>query len=210
MKEINFGNPIVGVYYEFEGSWDEKLNLLDEYFSYVDEYYLQKEYPNQPQRKKVFFASRDLDIVKEAELMYPTFEVIVDPLKYDSWDKILLDLYLLSKSEFLVCSFGNTMCRLAYELMHSLYKDASDRIYSPDYLYQANGEAIYYKNLHFHQSDRENDFQAPPGTIIKLNAKQNLATGFFSVAENNSQVILAFKLEKIIMFKKFPTYGYVE
>lgn len=39
---------------------------------------------------------------------------------YDSLKNIILDIWLLSESDFLVCTFSSQVCRLAYELMQSI------------------------------------------------------------------------------------------
>lgn len=38
---------------------------------------------------------------------------------FDSLKNIILDIWLLSETDFLVCTFSSQVCRLAYELMQS-------------------------------------------------------------------------------------------
>ena len=67
----------------------------------------------------------------------------------ESAQGIILDIYFLSKCDFLVCTFSSQVCRLAYELMQKRYSDASWRFKSLDDVYYFGGqnkhlvEAIY-------------------------------------------------------------------
>lgn len=38
---------------------------------------------------------------------------------FDSLKNIILDVWLLSETDYLVCTFSSQVCRLAYELMQS-------------------------------------------------------------------------------------------
>ena len=40
---------------------------------------------------------------------------------------LLGDLVLLSRTDFLVCTFSSQVCRISYELMQGRFPDASDR-----------------------------------------------------------------------------------
>ena len=48
----------------------------------------------------------------------------------DSAQGVILDIYFLSQTDFLVCTFSSQVCRLAYELMQARFPDASWRFRS--------------------------------------------------------------------------------
>ncbi|CAG2121057.1 unnamed protein product [Medioppia subpectinata] len=62
----------------------------------------------------------------------------------DSLRNIILDIWLLSESDFLVCTFSSQVCRLAYELMQNrtdLKTDKSNAFYSLDDIYYFGGQS---------------------------------------------------------------------
>ncbi len=40
---------------------------------------------------------------------------------------IISDIHLLSKTDYLVCTFSSQVCRIAYEIMQNYHVDAADR-----------------------------------------------------------------------------------
>lgn len=93
----------------------------------VDEYYNQLEMVEYIEKRRIFLASDDPKVIEEARKKYPQYEVIGDPeiakvaavsTRYtdSSLNGIMLDIDLLSKCDFLVCTFSSQVCRVAYEV----------------------------------------------------------------------------------------------
>ena len=58
--------------------------------------------------------------------------------------EFLMDLHVLVKSDYLVCTFSSNVGRLAYEMRHRLFADAAERTRSVDSIW-------YYSGLDDHQ-----------------------------------------------------------
>jgi glycoprotein 6-alpha-L-fucosyltransferase len=78
-------------------------------------------------KRRIYLASDDPKVIDEARRNYPQYEVIGDPeiakhaavsTRYTdtSLNGIMLDIDLLSKCDFLVCTFSSQVCRVAYEV----------------------------------------------------------------------------------------------
>jgi glycoprotein 6-alpha-L-fucosyltransferase len=55
-----------------------------------------------------------------------------------------MDIYYLSKCDYLVCTFSSQVCRMSYELMQIRYGDASWRFKSLDDIYYFGGQNSHY------------------------------------------------------------------
>jgi glycoprotein 6-alpha-L-fucosyltransferase len=61
-----------------------------------------------------------------------------------SFIEFLVDLNILMKADYLVCTFSSNVGRLAYEMRHRLFADAAERTRSVDSIW-------YYSGLDDHQ-----------------------------------------------------------
>lgn len=99
-------------------------------------------------KRRVFLATDAPSIITEARQEWPGFEFIADdaisrsagktardPVRHgvDSLRGVATDLYMLSRSDFLVCTFSSNLGRFAYEVMLALRPDAPDRVVSLDF-----------------------------------------------------------------------------
>lgn len=104
----------------------------------------------------VFFCNKSLflhfQVIDEARRKYSNYDIIGDPnaartaalsTRYtdSSLYGIILDIHLLSQSDYLVCTFSSQVCRVAYEIMQSLDGNDSNR----------------YKNVELHNSYKSLD-----------------------------------------------------
>ncbi|KAH8027703.1 hypothetical protein HPB51_007253 [Rhipicephalus microplus] len=53
---------------------------------------------------------------------------------------VLLDIHMLSRCDYLVCTFSSQVCRLAYEILQLSHADAADRFHSLDDIYYFGGQ----------------------------------------------------------------------
>lgn len=127
------------------------FHSIDEYMTYVEDYYQTLEMNGTVMPRRIFLASDDAKVIREARNKYPEYEVIGDAevarlaavsTRYtdNALNGIILDIYLLSQSDYLVCTFSSQVCRVAYEIMQTLYPDASHRFKSLDDIYYYGGQ----------------------------------------------------------------------
>lgn len=138
MEKLGFRKPIVGVHVRRTDKvgTEAAFHGIEEYMMAVDDYYNQLEMVEAVDKRRVFIASDDPKVIDEAKAKYPHYEIIGDPdvakvaavsTRYtdSSLNGIILDIHLLSLSDYLVCTFSSQVCRVAYEIMQTLYPDAS-------------------------------------------------------------------------------------
>ncbi|VDP76049.1 unnamed protein product [Echinostoma caproni] len=121
---------------------------------WVDDVFAEPRLQAKPTKRRVYLATDEPKLFKEASESYPDYEFIGDPERAetasvfrrsqaDSVAGIALDILALSKTDFLVCTFSSQVCRVAYELMqarHGDLGDASDRVQSLDDIYYFGGQ----------------------------------------------------------------------
>ncbi|CAH8489603.1 unnamed protein product [Schistosoma turkestanicum] len=107
-----------------------------------------------PVKRRVYLATDEPSLFDEARLKYPNYTFYGDRRRADSASVfkrhdddsimgIVTDILLLSKTNFLVCTFSSQVCRLAYELMqsnHLEFGDASQQFRSLDDVYYYGGQ----------------------------------------------------------------------
>ena len=143
----DLSNPIVGVHIRRTDKLEKEASLheVDEYMRYVSEYFQQVETNTGAivSPKRVYIASDDPGVFSEARKNYPRFEFLGDESRADSakvqsrynlksLQGLIADIYMLSRSEYIVCTFSSQVCRLAYEIQQQLYSDGSWRFKSLD------------------------------------------------------------------------------
>lgn len=91
---------------------------IDEYMAVVEEYYNQLELTQGVTQRRVYIASDDPKVIMEAKKKYTLYEVLGDSTiaktaaissRYSdtSLKGIILDIHLLSMSDYLVCTFSS-------------------------------------------------------------------------------------------------------
>lgn len=100
----------------------------------------------------------NVQVIEETRKKYPNYDVIGDPdiartaavsTRYtdSSLNGIILDIHLLSLSDYLVCTFSSQVCRVAYEIMQTMYPDASNRFKSLDDIYYYGGQNAHNREV---------------------------------------------------------------
>lgn len=153
-NKLKFQKPIVGVHIRRTDkiNFEASLHTLDEYMVHVEEYYKRKELSGEVNRKRIYLATDEPNLFGEAKRNYPEYEIIgSDDISKSASVKnrnskpaligIIVDIHFLSLSDHLVCTFSSQLCRVAYEIMNSLYPDASTRFTSLDDIYYFGGQA---------------------------------------------------------------------
>nr|KAG5696420.1 hypothetical protein BaRGS_030520 [Batillaria attramentaria] len=77
----------------------------------------------------------------------------------------LLDIHLLSLTDFLVCTFSSNLCRAAYELMQTYHVDASNKAHSLDVRFYFHGQTV--KAIESHKSNKTFEVQFEAGDRLR-------------------------------------------
>lgn len=152
-KKLKFQKPIVGVHIRRTDKLisEAKLHTLDEYMVHVENYYKQKELSGEVNQKRIYLATDEPILFDEAKRKYPEYEIVgSDDISKtaslrnrnskNALQGLIVDIHFLSLSDHLVCTFSSQLCRIAYEIMNSLYPDASTRYTSLDDIYYFGGQ----------------------------------------------------------------------
>jgi len=148
--------------------------------------------------KLVFLATDDSNAVREFRSDFKFFEIMADLNSIESAGvmqrkakasitRALIDIILLSKADFIVCTFSSQFCRLAYELSQSYDSvDKSWRFDSLDDLYYFGGQNDnFWKAISNHTSHGVNELTLKEGDQIKISG--DLKTGYFTGINQRTQ-----------------------
>ncbi|XP_052239638.1 alpha-(1,6)-fucosyltransferase-like isoform X2 [Dreissena polymorpha] len=121
---------------------------------------------------------------------------------------VILDTYLLSRCDYLVCTFSSQVCRVAYELMQPLHGDASERFKSLDDIYYFGGKNAHnWLAVENHQSRREGDISFNAGDTVGVAG--NYWDGYSNgknTKTGKSGLFPSYKTVNKIDLVKMPTY----
>ncbi|XP_030760021.1 alpha-(1,6)-fucosyltransferase [Sitophilus oryzae] len=222
MTKLGFKKPIVGVHIRRTDKvgTEAAFHRLEEYMTAVEEYYNQLAYTKKVDKKRVYLASDDPKVMVEAKTKYPDYEIICDPqisktagvsTRYSdtSLFGIILDIYMLSMSDFLVCTFSSQVCRVAYEIMQNYYPDASSKYTSLDDIYYYGGQNPHNMIAVLpHEPKRQGELQLTVGDLVGVAG--NHWNGFSkgkNLRTNQNGLYPSFKVKDKIEVAKFPTYS---
>ncbi|XP_052106129.1 alpha-(1,6)-fucosyltransferase-like [Mytilus californianus] len=181
-QRLKFSGPIVGVHVRRTDKvgTEAAFHGIDEYMKHVEEYFDLLETRQTVEKRKIFLASDDPSVATEARQKYPHYEIINDPditqsaglnKRYtdESLRGIILDIHFLSLCDYLVCTFSSQVCRVAYEMMQTMYGDASPKFKSLDDIFYFGGQNAHNEEVverHVAQSNMEIDLE--PGDLIGI------------------------------------------
>ncbi|CAH8505084.1 unnamed protein product [Heterobilharzia americana] len=125
-------------YFQFIDARRQMMSRTEEWKDDIKSPFHQRIYHQlEPIQRRVFIATDDPTVFDEAKSKYKNYTF------YDSIMGIVVDILLLSKTDYIVCTFSSQVCRLAYELMQSNYLefgDASQQFHSLDDIYYFGGQ----------------------------------------------------------------------
>ncbi|KAJ8909854.1 hypothetical protein NQ315_013340 [Exocentrus adspersus] len=221
MTKMGFQRPIVGVHVRRTDKvgTEAAFHGIEEYMSHVDEYFNHLELKQTVDKRRVYLASDDPKVLAEARSKYPHYEIIGDPsisktaavsTRYSdsSLFGIIMDIHMLSMSDYLVCTFSSQVCRVAYEIMQNYYPDASARFRSLDDIYYYGGQNPHNVVAALpHKPKRNGEMSIEVGDSIGIAG--NHWNGFSkgrNLRTNQVAFYPSFKVKDKIETAKFPTY----
>ncbi|KAF8569669.1 hypothetical protein P879_06261 [Paragonimus westermani] len=183
--------------------WQSQRQLLSKNDEWIGETYTQQQV--QSITRRVFIATDDPSVFEEAKKYYPQYQVEGDPeharsaavsrrSQTDSITGIALDILVLSRTDYLVCTFSSQVCRLAYELMqtrHAELGDASGLAWSLDSIYYFGGQQSNpYKTFIADEATG-----AKPGDLFHMDGNRwNGYADLHSIPNNTKVTLPAYKV----------------
>ncbi|KAF2886843.1 hypothetical protein ILUMI_19332 [Ignelater luminosus] len=219
---LGFKRPIVGVHVRRTDKigTEAKYHSIEEYMSAVDEYYNQLQLKENVDKRRIYLATDDPEVITKARNEYPHYEILGNSAiaKTASVDNrcfitalkgIILDLHMLSMSDFLVCTFSSQVCRLAYEIMQNYFPDASAKVTSLDDIYYFAGQSFNFRTaIMAHDSNRFGEIQLLPGDLVSIDGNHwNGYSKGRNLRTNQTGLFPSFKVRNKVVTAKFPTYS---
>ncbi|KAL7061923.1 hypothetical protein AAHC03_0995 [Spirometra sp. Aus1] len=181
---------------------EAEFHNLSEYMPPVERFFQRKlmEYqlktgsnvsPPWSKRKRVFLASDDPSVFKEARRLYPDYEFIGDEKRATSAYihsvratlGIYTDVRMLASTDFLSCTMSSNICRMAYEYMladNRMNSDSTLHAESVDVMYFNVGERkrwwralADYPPLNISRDDRVSPIENKETYFLKVQRRQN-------------------------------------
>uniref|UniRef100_A0A8R1TWA8 SH3 domain-containing protein n=1 Tax=Onchocerca volvulus TaxID=6282 RepID=A0A8R1TWA8_ONCVO len=158
IKKVPFDEgPIVGLQIRRTDKIHTEATFhdLDEYMKWTEDWFRIEEYRTQSSvKRRIYIATDDPEIFDEVTMKYPNYEIYGDPKisnlaqihsRYTTGSLIgiVIDIELLSRCIYLVCTFSSQVCRMGYELMQVRFGDAGDRFHSLDDIYYFGGQQAH-------------------------------------------------------------------
>ncbi|XP_053639952.2 alpha-(1,6)-fucosyltransferase [Cherax quadricarinatus] len=221
-QALNFQHPIVGVHVRRTDKINEaQYYQLEEYMEQVEEYFAGLQVFNPNVTRRIYLASDEPRVFEEAKKKYPEYEILyntksIEVVRYAkrftlaSLRDLVVDIYFLSRTDYIVVTLSSNIGRLAYEIMQSLAVDASSCFYSLDTTYYFHFQRpSYVRTRFFHQPDRE--------TIIHRGEKLQMRSwysdfrkGLSAPLGEKAVELPYYKLEPIVDIINVPSYSYLD
>lgn len=164
-----------------------------------------------------------MQVIDETRKKYTNYEIIGDPdvakmaalsTRYtdSSLYGIILDIHLLSRSDYLVCTFSSQVCRVAYEIMQALYPDASHRFKSLDDIYYYGGQNSHNREAVIpHRPKNHDEIYMNVGDLVGVagNHWDGYSKGR-NVRTNQNGLFPSFKVIDRVETADFPKYADVK
>ncbi|KAI4495709.1 hypothetical protein M0802_008332 [Mischocyttarus mexicanus] len=218
-EKLGFKKPIVGVHVRRTDKvgTEAAYHDIDEYMTKVDQYFDQLE--TKPDVRRVFLASDDPKVITTARSRYPNYEIIGDPeiaetasvsKRYSdsSLQGIIIDIHLLSLSDYLVCTFSSQVCRVAYELMQTYYPDAYNKFTSLDDIYYYGGQNSHpHVVIMDHKPRKSGELELKVGDLIEVygNHWDGYSKGY-NTRTSMTGLFPSFKVKNPVDAVDFPKY----
>ncbi len=179
---LNFTHPVVGVHIRRTDKvgTEAGYHSIHEYMPHVELWFKIYEQTHPVDSRRVYIATDYPPVIAEARRKYPKYifintieasEVANLDARYSdaSLMGIILDVYFLAHSDYLVCTFSSQVCRLAYEIMQTLHVDASDWFYSLDNMYYFGGGNPHTQvAIVEHRARNKDEISINAGDVIEI------------------------------------------
>lgn len=221
-QKLGFQKPIVGVHVRRTDKVRTQAvaHNVEEYMIWVEDYFDRLELSQSLKRRRVFLASDDPSVFEETRKKYPKYEIIGDVdvasmaslgTRYSdaSLNGIISDIHLLSMCDYVVCTFSSQVCRTAYEIMQTMYPDASNRFKSLDsnYYFCGQGNRTQEAVMSHRSRNKPEVFMNVNDTIRVIRYYRNGLSEGLNLRTNKTGLYSSFKVENTIETANFPQYS---
>lgn len=173
--------------------------------------------------KRVYVATDDPKVLAECRKKFPDYEFLGDQkatksaavssrYSSNSLKGIISDIHMLSRTDYLVCTFSSQVCRVAYEMMQYLVPDAADNFKSLDDIWYFGGQDEHQQVAVMpHASTNREEMELKVGDVIGVAG--NHWNGFNKGRNHRaSRVGLypQYKTREQVKIVDFPTYSHVK
>ena len=233
-NEPNYGDVRhhVGIHIRRTDKLEREANFytLETYMNYVKEYfeYADLKYINHSKSKPIYIASDDPEVFLESRTKYPEYTFVGDESRArsastgarynaNSLEKLFMDVYMLSKSEFIVCTFSSNLCRLAYEIQQQRVSgDNHWRFKSLDDMWQFNIKWNTRVDHHQeailpHVASQTGEMNLNPGDI--LDVENNMWNGYAkgkNIKNQKTGYYPLYKTKERLKKVEFPPYESIQ
>ncbi|KAK8735422.1 hypothetical protein OTU49_005381 [Cherax quadricarinatus] len=179
-KSIQFQHPIVGVHVRRTDKYIEaSLHNVEEYMEQVEEYFAGLQIFNPNVTRRIYLSSDEPKVYEEVKKKYPHYkvlyqkkqvEVVHENTRYTlaSLKDLIMDIYFLARSDYIVLTFSSNTGRLVYEMMQFLHPDASANFYSLDDTYFSHSQRPNFCRMRFSHQDRRANITIEEGKMWML------------------------------------------
>ncbi|GMT10728.1 hypothetical protein PFISCL1PPCAC_2025 [Pristionchus fissidentatus] len=184
IEKIPFGKgPIVGLQVRRTDKvgTEAAFHDLNEYMEWTEIYFkVQDAKMGKKVERKVFIATDDPTVFKEAKEKFPSYSIYGDignanTAQLDSryTDSSLLgvitDIQLLSHCSHLVCTFSSQVCRMGYELMQVRQSPMGNEFHSLDDIYYFGGQQAHEQiAIEKYTAENPNEIDLEVGDVIGI------------------------------------------
>ena len=226
-KERDLSKPMVGVHIRRTDKIikEAKFHGIEEYMAHVEAYFQQLEVKQSGTAispKQVFIASDDPKVFTECRKKYPDYTFLGDESRaksasmtsrfnFNSLKKTMVDIYMLSRSDYIVCTLSSNLGRLAYEIQQQRYPDGSWRLRSLDDIWYFAGGDNQHEVILPHTTNNSEEVDLELGDI--LNSLGNHWDGYSKGTIKERDALGMYPLYKTkpkVKVAKFPTYSHVK
>lgn len=179
----NFKHPIVGVHVRrTDKALKIKTNAIEDYMKQVNFYYDQLEFTQKVDKRRIYLATEDPDVIADVKKRYVKYEVISNieaskiarnvttRMSTVGLEGLIVDLFMLSQCDFTVCSFTSNICTLLLESYQIKHPNTANKLVSLKSIYNADYRKIWYgKMVHkFSRETRKDSFTLNRGEKIMI------------------------------------------
>ncbi|XP_072122491.1 alpha-(1,6)-fucosyltransferase isoform X2 [Mobula birostris] len=220
-RKLGFRHPIIGVHVRRTDKvgTEAAYHPIEEYMAHVEDHYKFLARKMVVDKKRVYLATDDPNLLQEAKSKYPDYEFISDNSisfsaglhnRYteNSLRGVILDIHFLSQADFLVCTFSSQVCRVAYEIMQTLHPDASSYFHSLDDIYYFGGQNAHNQiAIYPHKPQTPEEIVLEPGDLIGVagNHWDGYSKGI-NRKSGRTGLYPSYKVKESIETIKYPTY----
>ncbi|XP_068688113.1 alpha-(1,6)-fucosyltransferase-like [Montipora foliosa] len=221
---LGFKKPIVGV----QVRRTDKINTeaafhsIEEYMYWVDLFYNKLERVQHVEKRRVFLATDDGNLLPEAKMKYENYEFISDQeisksaglnSRYSdtSLHGVVFDIQMLSECDYLVCTFSSQVCRVAYEIMQASQPDSAKKFQSLDDIYYFGGQSGHdVRAIYPHKAKDSSEIDLSVGDRIGIAGNHWDGFSKGTVHQKGREGLFpSYKVEDVMDVEDFPTYDEV-